>query len=110
MWNLCSKARDGKWSAAKKARVLMLAVAPVALWAARGAVAATDTWTGAGGDGNRTNPLNWGGTAPVAGDNLVFSGATNLNTTNNFAAGTLFNSITFDGTAGNFRLGGNAVL
>ena len=96
-------------SISKKA--LMLAVAHAALLAsATASLAATDTWTGAGADGNWTNPLNWGGTAPVAGDNLVFSGATRLTTTNNFPAGTLFNSITFDSTAGNFSLGGNAML
>ena len=34
--------------------------------------AATATWTGGGADNNWTNALNWGGTAPVAGDDLVF--------------------------------------
>ena len=34
--------------------------------------ATVKTWTGNGADANWTNPLNWGGTAPVAGDDLVF--------------------------------------
>ncbi len=43
-------------------------------------VAATlRTWTGLGADANWTTALNWGGTAPVAGDDLVFpAGAARL--------------------------------
>jgi fibronectin-binding autotransporter adhesin len=70
--------------------------------------AATATWTGGGGDNNWTNPANWGGTAPVAGDDLVFpGGAARLNNTNDFAAGTSFNSITLSGTG--YTLSGNSV-
>ena len=37
------------------------------------------TWTGGGGDNNWTTAANWGGTAPVAGDDLVFpAGAARL--------------------------------
>ena len=57
--------------------------------------AATATWTGGGADNNWTNALNWAGTAPVAGDDLVFPvGAARLSNTNDFAAATSFNSIT----------------
>ena len=60
-------------------------------------VAATvRTWTGGGADNNWTTLANWGGTAPVAGDDLVFpGGAARLSNTNNFGAGTAFNSIRF---------------
>ncbi len=50
---------------------------------------------------------NWGGTAPVAGDDLVFPAAA-LNTTNvnDFTAGTLFHSIAF---ADAYTVSGNAI-
>jgi autotransporter-associated beta strand protein len=70
--------------------------------------AATVTWTGGGADNNWTTAANWGGTAPVAGDSLVFAGITRLAPNNNFAAGTSFTSITFSVGAGNFVIGGNA--
>ena len=39
-----------------------------------------------GGDNNWTTAANWGGTAPVAGDDLVFpAGAARLSNTNNYA-------------------------
>ena len=70
--------------------------------------AATRTWTGGGADNNWTTPANWGGTAPVAGDDLVFpGGAARLSNTNNFLAGTSFNSITISGTG--YTLAGNAL-
>ena len=72
-------------------------------------VAATvRTWTGLGADANWTTALNWGGTAPVAGDDLVFpAGAARLSNTNNFGNGTAFNSITISGTG--YTLAGNRV-
>ena len=71
--------------------------------------AATATWTGGGADDNWTNLLNWGGTAPVANDSLVFAGTTRLNPNiNNFAANTQFNGLTFNAGAGAFTLTGNA--
>ena len=53
---------------------------------------------------------NWGGTAPMASDSLIFDGIANTTTNNDFAANTQFNGITFAATAGAFTLGGNAVL
>lgn len=54
---------------------------------------------------------NWiglGGAAPGAGDDLVFpSGATNFSTSNDYEAGTSFNSITI--TADGYTLAGNAI-
>jgi autotransporter-associated beta strand protein len=70
----------------------------------------TDTWTGAGANGQWTNPSNWaGGVAPSVGDILLFGpGAARLANTNNFAAGTAFNSIDF--TSAGYTLGGASVL
>ncbi len=68
----------------------------------------TDTWNGGGTDTNWMTAGNWD-TLPVALDNLVFDGTTQLTNNNNFAAGTQFNGITFNPTAGAFTLGGNAV-
>jgi len=65
------------------------------------------TWTGVGGNNYWTNAANWGGTAPVSGDSLVFAGSTALVTTNKFTAGTIFSNITFDASAGAFSLSGS---
>ena len=75
--------------------------------------AATRTWTGAGPNNTWTNAANWGGTAPVAGDTLIFPGGatvdvTSLNNTNTFPANTVFRSISIVGT--NYVLNGNQVL
>jgi autotransporter-associated beta strand protein len=47
--------------------------------------AAVRTWSGAGVDANWNTPGNWGGTAPVNADALVFSGTTQPNNTNNIS-------------------------
>lgn len=72
--------------------------------------AATRTWSGGGADNNWSTPGNWGGTAPSAGDDLVFAGVTRLAPVNDFAANTGFNSISFAGGAGAFTIAGNAVM
>ncbi len=72
------------------------------------AEAATRTWTGT------TNGLwslasNWGGTAPVTGDDLVFpNGASNLSNTNDLAENTIINSITISGSG--YTLSGNPII
>ena len=72
--------------------------------------AATATWTGGGGaDRNWTTAANWGGTAPLANDSLVFDGTTGLTPSNNFAANTQFNGLTFNAGAGAFTLSGAAI-
>jgi autotransporter-associated beta strand protein len=70
---------------------------------------ATDIWTGAGPDANWSDPLNWSaGTAPVAGDILIFgAGASQTTTTNDLAAGTSFDSIRFTGSG--YTINGNDV-
>jgi autotransporter-associated beta strand protein len=73
-------------------------------------LAAVDTWTGGGApDGNWQTANNWDLGTPVANDQLIFTGATQPLTTNNFPAGTLFNNLTFDGSADLFTVRGNAV-
>src|SRR6266536_697452 len=67
----------------------------VALTLGHGAQAATRTWSGAGADYTWTNTANWGGTAPVNGDDLVFSGSTRLNNSNNIT-GLRPNSIAYN--------------
>jgi C1A family cysteine protease/subtilisin-like proprotein convertase family protein len=66
------------------------------------------TWDGGGADNNWTTAANWSdNVAPVAGDQLVFGGATRTSPYNNFTAGTTFDSITF--ASGGFTLSGNSV-
>ena len=65
-------------------------------------------WTGTGANNNLSNPANYsGGVAPVAGDQLVFSGATRTSPYNDFAAGTSFQSLEFAGSG--FNLSGNSL-
>lgn len=69
--------------------------------------AATRTWTGTASN-LWSVAANWGGTAPVAGDDLVFpAGALNPSTMNDFPAGTAFGSIAISG--GSYTLAGNAI-
>src|SRR5437016_6790840 len=74
---------------------------------ATAAFGATRTWSGTT-SGLWSDAANWGGTAPVPGDDLLFpSGASNVSNSNDFAAGTAFNSITISGAG--YVLGGAAV-
>ncbi|MBJ7611757.1 MAG: hypothetical protein JF924_05475, partial [Candidatus Dormibacteraeota bacterium] len=93
---------------------LTLAVALTALTAST-ALAASKTWAATGsGSANWTTPANWvGGTAPVAGDDLTFpvsNGTLTTKTSNNYPAGTSFNSLTLNGgysvTGNGFNLDG----
>lgn len=67
------------------------------------------TWNGGGGDNNWSTALNWGGTAPVAGDALFFGGSVRPTAVNNLAADTSFNGITFNAGADPFTLSGNRI-
>jgi hypothetical protein len=89
----------------------LLVVAVVGLTSATEAIfAATRTWTGAGANGNWSTAANWGGTVPVAGDDLVFpNGAAQLTNTNDLTAGTSFNSISFTGPVGGYTISGNSI-
>ena len=75
-------------------------IAAVALLAANfGVQAAPRTWSGGAGDNNWGTAGNWGGTAPVSGDSLIFAGSTRVTNLNNIAslnlAGITFNNSTF---------------
>jgi fibronectin-binding autotransporter adhesin len=78
------------------------------------AFAATATWTGGGSDTNMNTAANWGGVAPVAGDDLVFpANITNRTVANNYTAGTSFNTIAFSGVASaasNYTISGNSIV
>jgi len=81
------------------------AVAALCVFSVRPAVSAPATWTGgAAPDGNWTTAGNWGGVAPSALDLLTFAGTTQLQATNDFATGTIFNNLSFGSTAGAFAL------
>ena len=68
------------------------------------------TWTGAT-DNNWAVGTNWeNDDAPVAGDNLIFTGAGNAPTNNNYAANTNFGTIIFDETSGSNVIGGNDLV
>jgi fibronectin-binding autotransporter adhesin len=72
------------------------------------APAATRVWSGAGADNLWATAANWVGGAPNPGDDLIFpGGAAQLSNSNNYAAGTAFNSITIDG--GGYTLNGNGI-
>ena len=59
----------------------------------------TSTWTGGGLDDLWTTGNNWGGTAPVSGNDLTFpSGAMQLTNFNNFMNLTAFRSIMLSGS------------
>jgi fibronectin-binding autotransporter adhesin len=64
-------------------------------------------WTGGGRTANLSDPANWGGTTPSAGDHLLFGPGTPTNIVNDFAPDTLFGSLTFSG--GDFVVTGNAI-
>lgn len=71
--------------------------------------AATRTWTGAVSD-RWSDPANWDGRVPVAGDDLVFpplNGGGGVST-NDLASGTMFHSITIN--APGYRIGGNGIV
>ncbi len=90
-------------------RTVLLAIG-LAVAVASPAGAALRTWSGgSAAGGNWTTSANWlGGTAPSAGDSLVFpAGAARLSNTNTFAANTVFAAISVSGVGYSIR--GNAV-
>jgi autotransporter-associated beta strand protein len=99
-----SQGDSGEGQVKQVKRVLMALGLPAGL-AAFGLVvpeeasAAQKTWTGGSMvDSEWQTGANWGGTAPSAGDDLVFpSGASRLTNHNNFPAGTSFNTVSFSG-------------
>ena len=81
----------------------------VGIWLPLVSVPATEkTWSGLGTNNNFTASSNWNATV-VAGDSLFFTGATRLNPSNDFPAGTEFTNLTFNSGAGAFSLLGNSI-
>lgn len=71
--------------------------------------AATQTWNGFGADNNLPTPENWDtGTAPLATDNVVFSGFTRTNPV--ASAALSYFTMSFDGSAGPFTIGGASAI
>ncbi len=78
--------------------------------AAHPAAAANAVWTGNGSDAYWTTAPNWAGdTVPGPGASLFFGGTAHLVNTNNLAAATAFDSLTFTTPAGAFAVAGNTI-
>jgi autotransporter-associated beta strand protein len=75
------------------------------------AAAVTYTWDGDGTpDGSWTNAANWNtAVVPATAADLIFAGAINRDTTNDFSAASNFHNIIFDAGAGAFTLNGNSI-
>ncbi len=70
--------------------------------------ATTKTWTGSVIDNNWSTGANWGGTAPSAGDALVFPSGSSFTSPNNDFGPTPFDSISIDHATG-YTITGNSV-
>jgi autotransporter-associated beta strand protein len=94
--------------------VLLSVVSAIALFSTSRACAATNTWTGQSGVGNNwSDSANWSTlSAPSANDRLFFDDGSGLRTnpTNDYAPGTIFNQIEFNGSTAAFTLAGNAII
>ena len=77
------------------------------------AFAAVKTWSTSGTTVNFNHGSNWGGSAPLTGDSLVFgndnpAGTTALDVLNNDLSAFSFAGITFNADAPSYTLGGNS--
>src|SRR5436190_4005012 len=88
--------------------LLTTLIVSLACWQMR---AADKTWDGGGADNFWQTGVNWDlDAAPVPGpDSLIFGGSTRLLNTNDFAAASALNNITFTNGAGAFNLWGNQI-
>ncbi|HWD94405.1 MAG TPA: hypothetical protein VG938_18885, partial [Verrucomicrobiae bacterium] len=81
-----SKANPFNFAMKKANSISLLAVAALNFcFLLPEAHAAVRTWSGAGADANWSTAGNWGGTAPVNADVLLFSGVTQQNNNNDIA-------------------------
>jgi hypothetical protein len=78
----------------------LLVCSPLSAAMRTGSGAASDRWS---------DPANWDGSVPAAGDDLVFPHLSTgrAGSTNDLASGTMFHSITVN--AAGYRVGGNAI-
>jgi fibronectin-binding autotransporter adhesin len=87
----------------------LLALAITLLGSTGGRGETTHTWNGAGTDSNWMTAANWGGSAPITGDLVIFAGTNRLASNNNLAAGSVIKGITFNSGAGAFVITGNSI-
>ncbi len=103
-WRFDGANRFLLWDIAPSALVTYDALSLVSTFAPTTVV---KTWTGAGSDDNWSTGVNWGGTAPINGDGLIFAGTTRQANNNDITALTApflsFNN-------GGFSLSGNALI
>lgn len=91
-----------------KKRLMMAGIGCLLISAATLGHAADRIWTGAGNQ-NWSDPADWGGTAPVAGDSLFFDGSVGLAPINDLSAATVISNIVFNASAAAFTIKGNAI-
>ncbi|MBA2479750.1 MAG: autotransporter-associated beta strand repeat-containing protein, partial [Planctomycetes bacterium] len=84
------------------------AVRTALVLAALGAPGWSATWTGGGETDRWSEPANWGGALPSAGEDLVFAGTRRQACVNDLAAETRFRSLIF--ADGGFSISGRAIL
>ncbi len=85
------------------------AIAAMVLLAASVAIADTRTWTGTN-SGSWSDPANWGGTLPSAGDDLYFpEGAAHPVMANDLALGFQIRSLVFQSSTTTYAILGNAL-
>lgn len=89
---------------------LWIAVCCVVVLSGARVSAETRTWDGGGENDNWSTAGNWGGTAPVADDALVFAGTVRGTNVNDLADWTPFAGLTFNSGAGLFRLTGAPII
>lgn len=86
------------------------ALSAVLLLAGSAAAETTRTWSGLGASDAWSDGDNWGGTAPVGGDSLVFSGTgVRCTNANDLVADTSFSGITFANGTRSYLLSGNRI-
>jgi len=73
------------------------------------AKAANKQWVASPTNANWSTGANWGGTAPVANDSLIFATSSTTTLNNDITAATQFNGITFNSGASAFTLNGNSI-
>lgn len=86
----------------------MLALAMI-LAAGMNARADIKTWIASPSTNNWATAANWGGTAPVAGDRLMFQTSTVITQYNDLASALNFDGVTFSNGASAFNLNGNSI-
>ena len=90
-------------------RQLLLPAAAFISFAGSAQAAATRTWIASPADANWATAANWGGTAPVATDSIVFATSSTTSLNNNLTAALSLAGITFNSGASAFTTTGNSI-